>query len=109
MGIRKDGSSVTVRFGGEVVRHQDETGRFWFTQEGGECVRAVPCDVPIVGYGGKPLISSAWSAEPCEEDFDLDAFNAEITRVPTSFAQTLRPSQPSSIPMMPVSMVVSYA
>ena len=74
---RKDGSSVTVRFGGEVVRHQDETGRFWFTQEGGECVRAVPYDVPIVGYGGKTVNKlRLWSAEPCEEDFDLDAFNA---------------------------------
>ena len=70
-------SSVLVRFGGEVVRHEDEQGRYWFTQEGGELVKAVPYDVPIVGYGGKTVNRlRLWSAEPAHEDFDLDAFNA---------------------------------
>ncbi len=73
---RKDGSAVLVRFGGEVVRHEED-GRFWFTQEGGEIVRAVPYDVPIIGYGGKTVNKlRLWSAEPYTEDFDLDAFNA---------------------------------
>lgn len=73
---RKDGSSVLVRFGGQVVRHESD-GKFWFTQEGGEIVRAVPYDVPIVGYGGKVVNKlRLWSAEPYTEDFDLDAFNA---------------------------------
>jgi len=74
---RKDASSVVVQFGGQVVRHEDGTGRFWFTQEGGDLVRAVPYDVPIVGYGGKTVNTlRLWSAEPYTEDFDLDAFNA---------------------------------
>ena len=69
-------SAVTVRFGGHVVRHEDETGRFWFTQEGGEQILAVPYDVPIVGYGGRQFNKlRLWSAEPYVEDFDLDAFN----------------------------------
>ena len=73
---RKDGSAVLVRFGGQVVRHE-EGGKFWFTQEGGEIVRAVPYDVPIIGYGGKVVNKlRLWSAEPYTEDFDLDAFNA---------------------------------
>ena len=73
---RKDGSAVLVRFGGQVVRHESD-GKFWFTQEGGEIVRAVPYDVPIVGYGGKVVNKlRLWSAEPYTEDFDLDAFNA---------------------------------
>ena len=73
---RKDGSAVLVRFGGEVVRHEED-GKFWFTQEGGEVVRAVPYDVPIIGYGGKVVNKlRLWSAEPYTEDFDLDAFNA---------------------------------
>ena len=73
---RKDGSSVLVRFGGQVVRHEED-GKFWFTQEGGEIVRAVPYDVPIIGYGGKVVNKlRLWSAEPYSEDFDLDAFNA---------------------------------
>ena len=74
---RKDASSVLVQFGGHVVRHQEPDGRYWFSQEGGEFIRAVPYDVPIVGYGGKTVNKlRLWSAEPAHEDFDLDAFNA---------------------------------
>ena len=74
---RKDGSAVVVQFGGNVVRHTDEYGHYWFTQEGGQLVKAVPYDVSIVGYGGKTVNKlRLWSAEPYYEDFDLDAFNA---------------------------------
>ncbi len=74
---QKISSSVVVQFGGEVVRHEDETGRFWFTQEGGEKVLAVPYDVPIIGYGGKKVNKlRLWSVKPYEAGFDLDAFNA---------------------------------
>ena len=73
---RRNESAVLIRFGGQVVRHE-ENGRYWFTQEGGELVKAVPYDVPIVGYGGKKVNNlRLWSAEPAEENFDLDAFNA---------------------------------
>ena len=72
---RRDESAVVVQFGGQVVRHEDFS-RFWFTQEGGEKVLAVPYDVPIIGYGGKKINHlRLWSAEPYSEDFDLDAFN----------------------------------
>ena len=72
---RRDDNAVVVQFGGEVVRHEDFT-HFWFTQEGGEKVLAVPYDVPIVGYGGETVNHlRLWSAEPYEENFDLDAFN----------------------------------
>ena len=74
--IRRAQSAVTVTFGGEVVRHEGEDGSYWFTVEGGQKVKAVPYDVPIVGYGGKTVNKlRLWSAEPAEEDFDLDAFN----------------------------------
>ena len=74
---RKSASAVEVQFGGTVVRHEDEDGRFWFTQEGGQRVLAVPYDVPIVGYGAKKVNKlRLWSAEPVKENFDLDAFNA---------------------------------
>ena len=73
---RKNESSVLVTFGGQVVRHQDGE-RFWFTQEGGDVIKAVPYDVPIIGYDGKTVNNlRLWSAEPAEENFDLDAFNA---------------------------------
>lgn len=70
-------SAVIVRFGGDVIRHEGDNGTFWFSQEGGELVKAVPYDVPIVGYGGTTVNRlRLWSAEPAHEDFDLDAFNA---------------------------------
>ena len=73
---RKPESAVRVRFGGEVVRHEDETGKYWFSWEGGDYVRAVPYDIPILAYGGKGATRlRLWSAEPHREDFDLDAFN----------------------------------
>jgi starch phosphorylase len=69
-------SAVQVTFGGEVVRHSDGD-KYWFTLEGGETVNAVPYDVPVIGYGGKTVNKlRLWSAEPIEEDFDLDAFNS---------------------------------
>lgn len=74
--IRRPGSSVIVTFGGEVVRHEDDKGNYWYTTEGGDKVKAVPYDVPIIGYGGKTSNKlRLWSAEPAEEKFDLDAFN----------------------------------
>lgn len=74
---RKVDSAVVVQFGGEVVRHEDESGKYWFSQEGGEKVLAVPYDVPIVGYGAKKVNKlRIWSAEPYADAFDLDAFNA---------------------------------
>ncbi len=70
-------SRVLVRFGGDVVRHEDADGIFSFTTEGGELVAAIPYDVPIVGYGGKTVNRlRLWSAQPAGADFDLDAFNA---------------------------------
>jgi len=73
---RKEESSVIVQFGGEVVRHE-ENGRYWFTHEGGQRVKAVPYDVPLIGYGGNTVNNlRIWSAEPASEDFDLQAFNA---------------------------------
>ena len=73
--VRKPENAVVVRFGGHVVRHE-EKGKFWFTWEGGERVRAVPYDVPIVGAGGKTVNNlRLWSAEPYEENFDMEAFN----------------------------------
>ena len=73
---RKNDSAVIVQFGGHVVRHE-ENGRYWFTQEGGEKVKAVPYDIPLIGYSGKTINNlRIWSAEPASDDFDLQAFNA---------------------------------
>ena len=75
--VRKSESAVTVKFGGEVVRHEDHDGAYWFTWEGGQDIKAVPYDIPILGYGANTCNHlRIWKAEPSEENFDLDAFNA---------------------------------
>ncbi|MDD6042228.1 MAG: glycogen/starch/alpha-glucan phosphorylase [Eubacteriaceae bacterium] len=67
--------SVLVRFGGEVVKHYEDD-RFWCSWEGGETILAVPYDVPVVGYEGETVNTlRLWSAQPSEENFDMDAFN----------------------------------
>ena len=67
--------AVIIRFGGTVERQYGEEGpRFRWNE--GERIVAMPYDVPIVGYGGETVNTlRLWSAEPCEENFDMDAFN----------------------------------
>ena len=67
--------SVIVRFGGTVERQYGEDGpRFRWNEA--ERIVAMPYDVPIAGYGGETVNTlRLWSAEPCEENFDMDAFN----------------------------------
>ncbi len=73
--VKKPDNAVVVRFGGEVVRHEDH-GKFWYSWEGGEQILAMPYDVPIVGYGGETVNNlRLWSAEPYVENFDMDAYN----------------------------------
>ncbi|MBQ2095289.1 MAG: glycogen/starch/alpha-glucan phosphorylase, partial [Firmicutes bacterium] len=68
-------SAVIVRFGGTVERQYEEDGTRFLWKEG-ERILAMPYDVPIVGYGGETVNTlRLWSAEPCEENFDMDAFN----------------------------------
>ena len=72
---RRMENAVVVRFGGEVVKHY-ENDQFWCSWEGGETILAVPYDVPVVGFGGENVNNlRLWSAQPCEENFDMDAFN----------------------------------
>jgi starch phosphorylase len=65
----------TVKFGGNVSVKQDENGRSVFTQENYCSVRAVPYDVPVVGYGNGFINTlRLWDAEPVE-CFKLDSFD----------------------------------
>ena len=64
-----------VKFGGYVNVYMDENGRNHFRQEGYQSVRAVPYDIPIVGYGnGIVNTLRIWDAEPVE-CFQLDSFD----------------------------------
>ena len=74
--VRRPDKAVRIGFGGHVVSRQ-EGDRTAFSVEGTDDVLAVPYDIPIVGYGAKTVNKlRVWSAEPIDEHFDLDAFNA---------------------------------
>ena len=68
-------NTVIVRFGGQVIRHYNND-KVTFEWTNAEKVKAVPYDIPVVGYNGTVVNNlRLWSAEPYEEHFDMDAFN----------------------------------
>lgn len=74
--VKRPDKAVRIGFGGYVVSHQ-EGDRTFYSVEGTDDVLAVPYDIPIVGYGGETVNKlRCWSAEPIDDHFDLDAFNA---------------------------------
>lgn len=65
-----------IKFGGYVrVNYNQETGRNDFIQEGYQSVRAIPYDLPVVGYGNNVVDTlRIWDAEAIN-DFQLDSFD----------------------------------
>ena len=65
-----------IRFGGDIeVDYDEKTGRNHFRQVNYRAVRAVPYDLPVVGYGnGVVNTLRIWDAEAIE-DFQLDSFD----------------------------------
>ena len=73
--LRRPEYAKEIKFGGYVSCRTDENGRSVFTQEDYTSVRAIPFDLPIVGYGnGIVNTLRIWDAEPIE-CFKLDAFD----------------------------------
>jgi len=73
--LRRPEYAKIVKFGGNVSMYADENGRSHFVQENYQAVRAVPFDLPIVGYGnGIVNTLRIWDAEPMEV-FQLDSFD----------------------------------
>ena len=73
--LRRPEYAKEVKFGGYVTTRMDEKGRAHFVQEGYQSVRAVPFDMPIVGYGnGIVNTLRIWDAEAVE-CFQLDSFD----------------------------------
>ena len=69
--IRREEYAVEVKFGGYVTMRR-ENGRDKFVQENYQSVRAVPYDLPIVGYGNNVVNTlRIWDAEA------IDTFNLE--------------------------------
>ena len=73
--LRRPEYAKEVKFGGYVTTRVDEKGRSQFVHEGYQSVRAVPFDMPIVGYGnGIVNTLRIWDAEAVE-CFQLDSFD----------------------------------
>ena len=74
--VRRAEYATEVKFGGYVrVEVDTETGREHFIQEGYQSVKAVPYDLPIVGYGNNVINTlRIWDAEPINT-FNLDSFD----------------------------------
>ncbi|MBQ3666125.1 MAG: glycogen/starch/alpha-glucan phosphorylase [Lachnospiraceae bacterium] len=73
--VRRDEYACEVKFGGNIRVERDASGRDNFIQENYQSVRAVPYDMPIVGYGNNIVNTlRIWDAEPIQH-FMLDSFN----------------------------------
>ena len=73
--MRRPEHTFQVKFGGYVRSEADNNGKVKFIHEGYQSVRAVPYDMPVVGYNNNMVNALiAWDAEP-EEYFELDAFD----------------------------------
>ncbi|SEA20438.1 starch phosphorylase [Lachnospiraceae bacterium NK3A20] len=74
--LRRPEYTQEIHFGGHVSSYIDpETGRTMFRQEGYNAVKAIPYDMPVVGYGnGFVDTLRIWDAEPVES-FHLDSFD----------------------------------
>ena len=72
--IKRDEYAVEVKFGG-YVDVEMHNGRQKFVQKGYQSVRAVPYDMPIVGYGNHIVDTlRIWDAEAIN-NFNLDSFD----------------------------------
>lgn len=73
--IKQEDMACIVKFGGYVRCYVDEGGRERFVQENYQCVRAVPYDLPVVGYGNNVVNTlRIWDAEPIQK-FNLASFD----------------------------------
>ncbi len=72
--VRRNEYACEVKFGGHVrVEYKD--GKNHFVQEGYSSIRAVPYDLPVIGYGNNVVNTlRIWDAEAIS-DFNLDSFD----------------------------------
>ena len=74
--LRRPEYAKEVKFGGYIrVEYDEVTKRNKFIQEGYQSVRAIPFDIPIVGYNNNVVNTlRVWDAEAIN-DFQLDSFD----------------------------------
>ncbi|MBQ0040718.1 MAG: glycogen/starch/alpha-glucan phosphorylase [Clostridiales bacterium] len=74
-GRKRASDSIIVKFGGKVEREYKD-GEMEYHYVGYDCVKAVPYDVPLIGFGGKTVNTlHLWDAQPVHDNIDMDAFN----------------------------------
>ena len=72
--VKRSEYAVEVKFGG-YVRVEKKNGKNYFIQEDYQSVRAVPYDLPVIGYGNNVVNTlRIWDAEAMQE-FCLDSFD----------------------------------
>ncbi len=72
--LRRPEYTKVIKFGGNVAC-REEDGKLIFYQENYQSVKAIPYDLPIVGYGnGIVNTLRIWDAEPMD-CFNLDSFD----------------------------------
>ena len=78
--IRKDENAVTVYYSGKIIKGANSHGDEIFHLEDHEDVRAVPYDLPIIGYSENPdfmtLSLRLWSTKESPRNFKLQRYNA---------------------------------
>ena len=73
--LRRPEYAKEIKFGGYVNVRVDENGRNNYYQDGYQSVRAIPYDMPIVGYGNSVVNTlRIWDAESIDV-FRLDSFD----------------------------------
>lgn len=73
--LRRPEYNYEVKFGGYVRTENGKDGKTRFVHEGYQSVKAIPYDMPIVGYNNNMVNTlMIWDAEPMEV-FHLDSFD----------------------------------
>lgn len=73
--IRRNNRTVVVKFGGRVITEKTPDGKSVYKTVDTENIRAIPFDMPIIGWGAKTVNTlRLWEAESAD-GFNLQLFN----------------------------------
>ena len=98
--LRRPEYTQEVHFGGYVANYKDRNGRTMYKLEGYSAVKAVPYDLPVIGYGnGFVDTLRIWDAEPvvC---FKLDSFDRgeyQKSKLPEKYVFQLNDTHPTLV------------
>lgn len=74
-GRKRSSDSIIVKFGGKVERDYID-GKMVYHYVDYNCIKAVPYDVPLIGFGGETVNTlHLWDAKPVHNNIDMLAFN----------------------------------